>query len=121
MSIQSINTSASSQVSSTRGAFRSEMQQAMKAVANKLGMSTSDLRTQLKSGKSLADIASANGMSATDLAATIKAAISGSGTSSSSGNSLDALVSKIANHKGGLPSLTRCSNGVSIAWEQKYN
>jgi hypothetical protein len=106
MSIQGISAVTSSPtVSPVQGGFRSAMEQALGAVASKLGMSVTDLRAQLHSGKSLADVASANGISGTDLLATIKAALTGSGatgaTSSLSGNALDALANRIANHKGG--------------------
>jgi hypothetical protein len=45
------------------------------AVAGKLGISGSDLATQLKTGKSMAQVASAAGVSSNDLAVTIQGAL----------------------------------------------
>jgi hypothetical protein len=45
------------------------------AVSGKLGISGADLTTQLKSGKSMAQVASAAGVSKDDLAATIQGAL----------------------------------------------
>lgn len=99
MSISSISgVSNNYPTSQVQGGFRSAMKQAMSAVADKLGMSVTDLQAQLKSGKSLADVAGAKGISTSDLLATIKQAI---GSSGASGNSLDAMANRIANHKGG--------------------
>ncbi|OIQ77129.1 hypothetical protein GALL_411850 [mine drainage metagenome] len=102
MSVNSISglssTSRMSESSEARGGFRAEMKKAMDAVASKLGMNVSDLQAQLKSGKSLTDIAGAKGVSANDLLSTIKQSLSASGVS---GNSLDAMATRIANHKGG--------------------
>lgn len=102
MSINSISGISNSYTTSPvqQGGFRAAMKQAMSAVADKLGMSVTDLQAELKGGKSLTDVAQVKGISATDLLATIKQAITASG-SSASGNSLDALANRIANHKGG--------------------
>jgi len=106
MSINSISgISGGSSTSPVQGGFRAAMKQAMSAVADKLGMSVTDLQAELKTGKSLTDVASAKGVSATDLLATIKQSLTSSGTSgevsSLTGNALDALANRIANHKGG--------------------
>jgi hypothetical protein len=53
----------------------------MKAVAEKLNLTTDELRTRLDSGKSLADVADARGVSRDDLVATVRAGLP---TSSSS-------------------------------------
>lgn len=99
MSINSISGISNSPTASpVQGGFRSAMKQAMSAVADKLGMSVTDLQAQLKSGKSLTDVAGAKGISVADLLATIKQSLSNSGTSDSA---LDVLANRIANHKGG--------------------
>ncbi len=86
------------------------------AVADKLGMSSQDLKSQLDAGKSLADVAKSKGLSRADLIATIKTALtaghtaegsqasattsggtsSTTGTSSRKGPSLDDIANKIA-------------------------
>lgn len=99
VSINSISgISHSSAASQLQGGFRAALKQAMTAVADKLGMSVTDLQAQLKGGKSLADVAGAKGISATDLLATIKQAIGSSGVS---GKALDVLANRVANHEGG--------------------
>jgi hypothetical protein len=69
----------------------------MAAVAEKLGLSKDDLKTQLKSGKSLDDVATAQGVSHDDLIAAIK---SGMPADKASGTDADAMAEKIATTKG---------------------
>jgi hypothetical protein len=69
----------------------------MAAVATKLGLSTDDLKAQLKSGKSLDDVATAQGVSHDDLISAIKA---GMPADKASGTDADAMAEKIATTKG---------------------
>jgi hypothetical protein len=70
----------------------------MAKVAKALGLSKDDLKTQLKSGKSLDDVASAQGVSHDDLVTAIKA-----GLPSDASSSVDAteMAEKMAGTKGG--------------------
>jgi hypothetical protein len=76
------------------------MRSVFDAVAQKLGMSTDDLRTAMSSGESLADVAQSKGVSADDLEATIKSALQSSGAPGSDSQLTD-IASRIANRKGG--------------------
>ncbi len=124
MSVASINsnpfgTSSSTGVEGTSNHHRHGMPaKVLSAVADKLGMSSQDLKSQLDSGKSLADVAKAKGLSRDDLVATIKSALSSAGTTdgsttaasasggttsttgtaSTTGPSLDDIANKIADH-----------------------
>jgi hypothetical protein len=84
-------TSAATQTRGHRG------KDPMAAVAEKLGLSKDDLKTQLKSGKSLDDIATAQGVSHDDLISAIK---SGMPADKASGADADAMAEKIATTKG---------------------
>jgi hypothetical protein len=75
-------------------------------VASALGMSTSDLRSALKSGESMSDLATSKGVSRDDLLTAIKKDLpqgaqgtDGSGAAASSTDA-DALAAKIADTKG---------------------
>ena len=57
------------------GPFGLKDQAVEQAIATKLGMTVQDLQTQLRSGKSLLDLAQAKGVSESDLRATIKTAL----------------------------------------------
>jgi hypothetical protein len=57
------------------------------AVADKLGMNVGDLRKQLASGQSLADIAKTKGVSHDDLVSTITSALGSAGAGSASASS----------------------------------
>ncbi len=71
MTIGSIsNTSSAAGVQSTNN--RHHKQMSMDNTAEALGLSTDDLKTQLKSGKTLNDIAKAQGVSSDDLTAALK-------------------------------------------------
>jgi hypothetical protein len=72
----------------------------MAAVATKLGLSSDDLKSQLKSGKSLDDIATAQGVSHDDLISAIK---SGMPADKASGTDADEMAEKIASTKGMPP------------------
>ena len=54
------------------------------AVADKLGLSVDDLRTQLKSGKSMTQVAAAQGVSKDDLVSAIATALQSSASSATS-------------------------------------
>ncbi len=77
---------------------QSPLQQVMGAVSNELGMSQDDVRTALRSGSSLADLATQKGISGDQLTSTISQALQSNGTSSAD---TTALANRIANHKGG--------------------
>ena len=57
------------------------------AVADTLGLSVDDLRTQLRSGKSMTQVAAAQGVSKDDLVSAIATALRSSSTSASSASS----------------------------------
>ncbi len=90
-SISAVTTTATTQTHGHRG------KDPMAAVAEKLGLSKDDLKTQLKSGKSLDDVATAQGVSHDDLIAAIK---SGMPADKASGTDADAMAEKIATTKG---------------------
>ena len=79
---------------------RQQMDQVLGAVADKLGMSKSDLQAALKSGQSLADVAQSKGMSLDDLKSTITSALKAAG-STQTDDQLAQLADKIANHHRG--------------------
>lgn len=57
------------------GGFRAHMQKILQPVADKLGVSMTDLQDALRSGKSLADIAQSKGISRDDLVKVVSDAI----------------------------------------------
>jgi DNA-binding phage protein len=71
----------------------------MSAVANELGISQSDLQTQLRSGKSLSDVAAAAGISSDQLTATITTALQKSNLPA--GTDVAALATQMATRVGG--------------------
>ena len=97
---------------------RSARQQAMQAVAAKLGMSMDDLKSALKSGQSLTDVAKSKGVSSDDLISTIKQGLT-SGNSQLTDAQATQIATRIANHKGaghhrhhhGDPSPTDATSG----------
>ncbi len=91
-SISALTTTATTQTHGHRGG-----KNPMAAVAEKLGLSQEDLKTQLKSGKSLDDVATAQGVSHDDLIAAIK---SGMPADKANGTDADAMAEKIATTKG---------------------
>jgi hypothetical protein len=76
---------------------------AMQAAAQTLGLSDDDLKTQLQSGKSLADVAQTQCVSTDDLESAMTSAIgsSSSTSASSSTSSTSTLVANLVNRKGG--------------------
>jgi hypothetical protein len=68
----------------------------LSAVSGELGISQSDLTTQLKSGKSMSQIATAAGISSSDLTATIQGALAQSGLPS--GVNLATMATRMANN-----------------------
>jgi hypothetical protein len=63
-----------------------------------LGLSPQDLRSQLRSGKSLADIAQSEGKSVDDLRSTLLEAAGGNGSSSSLASRIDRLIQHHRGH-----------------------
>jgi hypothetical protein len=94
--ITSTSTTATGSVD--RNAMRQRMDKVFDAVAKKLNISTDDLKSQLKSGKSLTEVAADKGLAKDDLLATIKDAI---GSDTPAGASVDDLALRIADRKGG--------------------
>ena len=78
----------------------SPRQQAMQAVAAKLGMSMDDLKSALKSGQSLTDVAKSKGLSPDELISTIKQGLTSGNTQLSDAQATQ-IATRIANHKGG--------------------
>lgn len=68
----------------------------LSAVSSELGMSQTDLTTQLKAGKSMADIATAAGVSTQDLISTIQTSLGQSGLPS--GIDFSAMATRMANN-----------------------
>jgi hypothetical protein len=71
---------------------------ALKSVSDLLGMSQDDIRTALKGGSSLSDLAQAKGISSDQLVDTISEALQGAGVPAST--DLRAIAQKLADHKG---------------------
>ena len=71
----------------------------MSAVAGELGISQSDLQSQVQSGRSLADIAKTAGISSDQLNATITGALQKAGLPA--GADISTMASRMASHVGG--------------------
>ncbi|MEV8508321.1 hypothetical protein AB0368_26360 [Actinoplanes sp. NPDC051475] len=84
-------------------AGRGERQNPMAAVAEKLGLSADDLKSQLKDGKSLEDVATAQGVSHDDLITAIKAGMPSDAVFGTGGVDATAMAEKIASTKGMPP------------------
>ncbi|BEP14569.1 hypothetical protein acdb102_28800 [Acidothermaceae bacterium B102] len=69
----------------------------LSAVSSKLGITQADLTAQLKTGKSMADIATAAGVSTSDLTATIQTSLEASGLPS--GINFATMATRMANNK----------------------
>jgi DNA-binding phage protein len=96
----SVNTISGASVTATSGgSFASARNNVMSAVAGQLGISQSDLQSQLKSGQSLADVAKAAGMSSEQLTDTITAALKKSNLPA--GTDVSAMATRMTNHVGG--------------------
>lgn len=84
-----------------------QMKSILDTAAKTLGMSTTDLRSSLGTGLSLADIATSKGVSNDSLTSAITTALTGQAGSSSGGAALrgsadiPAIVQNVTNHKGG--------------------
>ena len=78
-------------------------QSPLQSVADLFKMSVSDLQKELKTGKSLADVAKEKGVSTTDLANTIKQDIENNAPANASldPSKLSDVVNRIINEKGG--------------------
>jgi uncharacterized protein YidB (DUF937 family) len=79
---------------------RETVKTAMQAAAAKLGLSDSDLQTQLQSGQSLADIASKQGVSKDDLVNSIADSLKSSTTPLPNGVDPTSLATKLVEGKG---------------------
>ncbi len=101
MSISTLDSVTSSQqtAGTPGGAFAQARSNVMSAVASELGVSSSDLQSQLQSGKSLSQLASAAGISSDDLNATITGALQKSGLPAST--DISAMATRMANHVSG--------------------
>jgi hypothetical protein len=89
-------TPSSTAAASAAPAHRHHVEGTMTKVAGALGMSKDDLKTQLKSGKSLNDIATAQGVSHDDLITAIKAGM----PKGADGTDATAMAEKIAGTQG---------------------
>ena len=69
----------------------------LSAVSSKLGITQADLTAQLKTGKSMADIATAAGVSTSDLTATIQTSLEASGLPA--GINFATMATRMANNK----------------------
>jgi hypothetical protein len=81
--------------------YGSAMHQVMSSASQLLGMSEQDLRTSLRSGQSLSDIAAQKGVSKDDLVSTVSSAISSSQGGVQSAQDPTALAQRIVDRKGG--------------------
>jgi hypothetical protein len=96
----SISAISSTTSTSSTTAATHKRHDAMAKVADALGLSKDELKTELKSGKSLDDIATAQGVSHDDLIKAIKAGLPSNATSSTSGADSTEMAEKIAATKG---------------------
>jgi hypothetical protein len=81
--------------------YGSAMHQVMSSTSQLLGMSEQDLRTSLRSGQSLSDLAAQKGVSKDDLVSTVSAAISSSQGGVQSTQDPTALAQRIVDRKAG--------------------
>ncbi|MGD0116277.1 MAG: hypothetical protein ABSC13_09800 [Dehalococcoidia bacterium] len=100
-----------------KGALGTSLQNIVQSVAGKLNLTPQQIQTQLKSGKSLADIASAQGVSRDDLKNDITTAVntevdnavSGGKITQSQGDNIKSMLSsnldQLIDHTGGLGGL----------------
>ena len=86
------------QGSTQAGAASSPLAGALKSVSDLLGMSQDDVRTALKGGSSLSDLAQAKGISSDQLVDAISQALQSAGVPAST--DLRAIAQKVADHKG---------------------
>lgn len=90
----------SSTSTTTVAAATRKRQDPLEKVAAALGLSKDDLKTQLKSGKSLDDVATAQGVSHDDLITAIKAGMHSGAASPADGVDSTEMAEKIASTKG---------------------
>jgi hypothetical protein len=103
MTIGSLSATSTSAVQSASSHHRGPKPPAMDNTAEALGLSTDDLKTQLKSGKTLDDIAKAQGLSSDDLLKALKSDLSANkpaGAPELSNDQLTELATNIAAGKG---------------------
>jgi hypothetical protein len=81
--------------------YGSAMNQVMSSTSQLLGMSEQDLRTSLRSGQSLSDLAAQKGVSKDDLVSTVSSAISSSQSGVQGTQDPTALAQRIVDRKGG--------------------
>jgi lambda repressor-like predicted transcriptional regulator len=95
MTITPITTSTTT---GTQGATQPDFASRMQPLADLFHMSTTDLQNELRSGKSLADIAQEQGVSRDDLLATVKQGLQ---QYAPPGANLDAIANRIVDRTGG--------------------
>ena len=98
MTISGIDPTAAQPVTNPRDG---QMQQVLQSVSSLLGMDQSDVRSALRGGQSLSDLASQKGISSDKLTAAITSALQSSGTALPAGTDVSQLAQKIADHKRG--------------------
>jgi hypothetical protein len=99
--VSAISSSYSVQLQSTSRSQRPrDGQDPLASVAKALSLSTDDLKSQLKDGKTLSDVAEAQGVSHDDLVAAIKAGKPGNAPANPDGVSDDEMAEKIASGQG---------------------
>jgi hypothetical protein len=94
MTVSGIDPQGSAQAAAPAAPFGN----ALKSISDLLGMSQDDIRTALKGGSSLSDLAQPKGISSDQLVDTISQALQGIGAPAST--DLRAAAQKIADHKG---------------------
>jgi hypothetical protein len=112
------NSTNNVQWQSTARAHRPDMKKDMQSVADLFGISTDDLMSQLKGGKSLAEIAQSKGVSRTDLVATLEQSIKANAPTdvqTDFSSRIDDMVNRIVDRKGmpGPPPARPQSDDVS--------
>jgi hypothetical protein len=99
MSVPSISGSSSIAVQGVGRPFEQARSKVLSAVADKLNMSVDQLKSQLASGKSLADVAKATGLSQQDLMSTVTSALQQANLPA--GTDLNAVANRMVNRAGG--------------------
>jgi hypothetical protein len=97
MTIGSLSINSTSAVQSASGQHRGQKPPAMDKTAEALGLSTDDLKGQLKSGKTLNDIAKTQGVSSDDLLKALKSDLTASKPANAPELSDDQLTQMAAN------------------------
>jgi lambda repressor-like predicted transcriptional regulator len=107
MIISSISSATTTNVQwqSTQRPDRPNFDKDMQAVADLLGVSTDDLKSELQSGKSLADVAQEQGVSRDDLVSTLEKSMQANAPAdvpSDFASHIDDIANKIVDQKGGV-------------------